>query len=290
MNSMTGFGRSRKQEAGREMTVEVKSVNHRFLDISCRVPRSLNALEEVARSVISEQLTRGHVDVYVSYSNTREDAREVVLDVPLATAYKHAFQSMEQQLGLHGELSLNDFCQLPDVLKVVEKEDDQDAIQQLFIDALSEALIQLREMRAKEGHTLICDLLEKIGAIDRIRDQIAELAPQVVSAYRSKLRARLNDLLAGEIDEARFETEVAIFADRCAIDEELVRLRSHTEQIRLLLRQEAAVGRKLDFLVQELNREINTIGSKASDGEIARLVVEAKGEIEKIREQVQNLE
>ena len=290
MNSMTGFGRSRKETGGREMTVEVKSVNHRFLDIACRMPRSVSYLEETARSIISGQLVRGHIDVYVAYQNNRDDTKEIILDLPLASAYKTAFNQLREELKLDSSITIEDYIQIPGIIKVVEKEDDQAAIKSLFEETLSEALLQLTEMRKLEGMSLSRDLLLKLNRIEVLKEQIEKLAPSVIASYRTRLKARLTDLLAGNIDENRFETEVAIFADRCAIDEELVRLKSHIQQMRVLLDGDEAAGRKMDFLVQELNREINTIGSKASDGEIAKYVVEAKGEIEKFREQVQNLE
>lgn len=290
LNSMTGFGRSRKETGGREMTVEVKSVNHRFLDIACRMPRSVSYLEETARSIISGQLVRGHIDVYVAYQNNRDDTKEIILDLPLASAYKTAFNQLREELKLDSSITIEDYIQIPGIIKVVEKEDDQAAIKSLFEETLSEALLQLTEMRKLEGMSLSRDLLLKLNRIEVLKEQIEKLAPSVIASYRTRLKARLTDLLAGNIDENRFETEVAIFADRCAIDEELVRLKSHIQQMRVLLDGDEAAGRKMDFLVQELNREINTIGSKASDGEIAKYVVEAKGEIEKFREQVQNLE
>ena len=290
LNSMTGFGRSRKETGGREMTVEVKSVNHRFLDIACRMPRSVSYLEETARSIISGQLVRGHIDVYVAYQNNRDDTKEIILDLPLASAYKTAFNQLREELKLDSSITIEDYIQIPGIIKVVEKEDDRAAIKSLFEETLSEALLQLTEMRKLEGMSLSRDLLLKLNRIEVLKEQIEKLAPSVIASYRTRLKARLTDLLAGNIDENRFETEVAIFADRCAIDEELVRLKSHIQQMRVLLDGDEAAGRKMDFLVQELNREINTIGSKASDGEIAKYVVEAKGEIEKFREQVQNLE
>lgn len=272
------------------MTVEVKSVNHRFLDISYRLSRTLSFLEDTVRRGVSARLSRGHVDVFVSYANHRQDAREVRVDTGLALAYRSAVAELGGVLGAAEGLPLSDYARLPDVLTIQEKEEDQQAVRALFEQALSGALDDLIAMREQEGERMRADILEKIGNIEAIRARIAERAPLVVSEYRDKLHQRIAALTEGELDEARLITEVAIFADRAAIDEELVRLGSHAEAVRATADLAEPVGRKLDFLVQELNREVNTIGSKASDTAIAQAVVEAKGEIEKLREQVQNIE
>ena len=290
MKSMTGYGRCQLELDGREMTVEVKTVNHRFLDISYRLSRALSFLDDAVRKGVGARLARGHADVFVSYGNHRQDAREVRVDTALALAYQKAVAELAQAVGKEADLPISDYTRLPDVLTIQEKEDDQQAVRELFAKALEGALDQLILMREQEGERMRADILEKIGNIERIRNQIAERAPMVVAEYREKLHQRIAALTDGEIDEARLITEVAIFADRAAIDEELVRLLSHAAQIRATVDLEEPVGRKLDFLVQELNREVNTIGSKASDAQIAQWVVEAKGEIEKLREQVQNVE
>lgn len=290
MRSMTGYGRALVEEDGREMTVEVRSVNHRFLDVSCRLPRSIGFLEDAVRKGVAARVARGHVDVFVNYVNRREDAREVRVDTVLAQAYRSALEELGKAVGVTQSASLIDYARLPDVLTVSEKQEDQDALRALLQHALEKALDQLCAMREMEGENMRADILSKMDAIASLQKQIASRAPLVVEEYREKLRARLCALLSGELDEARFATEVAIFADRAAIDEELVRLESHIAQIRAAAALQEPVGRKLDFLVQELNREVNTIGSKASDAQIAQHVVAAKGEIEKLREQVQNIE
>lgn len=272
------------------MTVEVKSVNHRFLDISYRLSRTLSFLDDAVRKGVSARLARGHVDVFVSYANHRQDAKEVRVDTALAMAYRQALGELAAAVGKEPEIPLADYTRLPDVLTVQEKEEDQQAVRALFERALDGALDGLICMREQEGERMCADILEKIGNIERLRDGIAERAPLVVCEYRDKLQQRIAALTEGEIDEARLLTEVAIFADRAAIDEELVRLKSHAAAIRETAALAEPVGRKLDFLVQELNREVNTIGSKASDTAIAQAVVSAKGEIEKLREQVQNVE
>ena len=287
---MTGYGRCQMAEDGREMAVEVKSVNHRFLDVSCRLPRHLSFLDDAVRKGVAARVSRGHVDVFVSYVNHRTDAREIRVDTVLATAYQGAVRELALALGKEESLPLADYVRLPDVLTVEERDEDQAVVRSLFERALDGALLELSAMREREGEAMRTDILEKTANIESIRDGIALRAPLVVEEYRAKLHQRITSLLEGELDETRFATEVALFADRAAIDEELVRLVSHISQIRATVELAEPVGRKLDFLVQELNREVNTIGSKASDASIAQAVVQAKGEIEKLREQVQNVE
>ena len=290
MHSMTGYGRCQIERDGRTMTVEVKSVNHRFLDTSYRLARHLMFLDDVVRKGVSARLARGHVDVFVNYENHREDAREIRVDTALAVAYQRAMSELSGALGIEANLSLQEYARMPDVLTVQESAEDQDAVRELFEEALSGALDALIVMRAQEGENMKRDILDKIARIEEIREAVAARAPMVVEDYRIRLKERIAAMTEGEIDEARLLTEIAVFTDRAAIDEELVRLFSHTAQIRKTVEMAEPVGRKLDFLVQELNREVNTIGSKAMDAQIAQYVVQAKGEIEKLREQVQNIE
>ncbi len=290
MRSMTGYGRCHLEEDGREMTVEVKSVNHRFLDTSYRLSRALSFLDDAVRKGVSARLARGHVDVFVTYANHRQDAKAVRVDMALAVAYRQALGELAAAVGKEADIPLADYTRLPDVLSVQEKDEDQQAVRALFERALSGALDGLIAMREQEGARLCADILQKTESIERIAEGIAQRAPSVVRDYRDRLRQRVAALTEGEIDEARLITEVAIFADRAAIDEELVRLKSHLAAIRETVSLGEPAGRKLDFLVQELNREVNTIGSKAMDTAIAQAVVSAKGEIEKLREQVQNIE
>jgi uncharacterized protein (TIGR00255 family) len=290
-NSMTGFGRANVLKDGREMTVELKSVNHRYLDLGFRMPRHISFLEDEIRRVLTEKLTRGHVDVFVTYRNTRNDAKQVVVDPALLEAYLAAAGECADKYGLRNDLSVVNALRFPDVVDVVEAEEDRDAVIALADDALIAACDELIGMRRIEGERLSADLLARLDSVLAIRAAIAERAPFVVQDYRARLNERIAAVLAEtEVDTARLATEVALFADRANIDEELVRLKIHVAAARELLENGVAVGRKMDFIVQEMNREFNTIGSKANDKEITALVIEGKAEIEKIREQVQNLE
>lgn len=290
-NSMTGFGRANVLFDGRELTMELKSVNHRYLDLSFRMPRHISFIEDEIRRLLAERLTRGHVDVYITYRNTRNDARTAVFDASLLKAYIDAANQCAEQFGLRNDLTATSALRLPDVMDVVEAEEDREALIKLADDALEKACAELIEMRRVEGERLCADLLSRLDTVLGLRERIKERAPLVVEDYRSKLTERIASVLeSAEVDTARLATEIAIFADKANIDEELVRLASHVAAARELLENGNAVGRKMDFIVQEMNREFNTIGSKANDKDITALVIEGKAEIEKIREQVQNLE
>lgn len=290
MQSMTGYGRRQLSVDGREMTVEVKTVNHRFLDLSFRMPRNLGFLEELIRKELPQQLKRGHVDVFIAYRNTRSDAREVRVDESLLKAYQEAMAKAAAQVTAENDIRLSHMVQFPEVLTVQEKEEDQEAVTALAAQALTLALEDVKAMRSREGEALKADLTFHLKELERLAALIAGQAPEVAKAYRGRLEARLAQLPIEPVEPQRLAQEVAIFADKCAIDEELSRLSSHVAQFYQMLEAKGETGRKLDFLVQELNREINTIGSKASDAAITQWVVDAKSEIEKLREQVQNVE
>ena len=291
MHSMTGYGRASVERDGRQLTIELKSVNHRFLDISFRMPRSFNFLEDAMRKQIGRTLSRGHVDVFATYRNMREDSKRVEVDDALLSAYMKAFDRIEESTNLRDDRSLSVAARLPDVLAVTEADEDQEALRALAEDALSEALDQMRAMRAREGEALRADISERVDRLEAMTREIEKRYPETVEEYRQKLEARVQELLGGAtVDEQRLLQEVALMADRSAIAEETVRLHSHFEQVRAFISAEEPTGRKLDFIVQELNREVNTISSKSQDVPITNLVLEAKAEIEKIREQVQNVE
>lgn len=291
MRSMTGYGRGSIERDGRELTLELKTVNHRFLDLNIRLPRALLFLEDGLRKGLNARLSRGHVDVFINYRNVREDAREVTLDGALLKAYARAMDEAALLVpGVKDDRALTRLVSMPDVLTVAERSEDQESVTALCADVLNLACDALEQMREREGESIGRDLAAKVDNLERIAGEIAGRAPGVVKDYQQRLNERIAELLQSPPDPQRLAQEVAIFADRAAIDEELVRLSSHFAQFRHLLAASEPVGRKLDFLVQEMNREVNTIGSKASDLEIGKRVVEAKAEIEKIREQVQNIE
>ncbi len=291
-NSMTGFGRGIAMDEGRELQVELKAVNHRYLDISLRMSKALGAFEDRIRKTLSQKLARGHVDVYVSYRNFGLTGREVRADLQLAAAYMEALAQIKERFpALHDDITLLGVSRLPDVLAVTDGPEDEEAVAALLDAALGQALESMTAMRAAEGENLVADVLVRIGLIAERLRVVEEQAPAVVTDYRDRLTERIAALNPGaQLDEARLATEVALFADRCSVTEEIVRLKSHLAQFEKTARAEGAVGRKLDFMVQEMNRETNTIGSKANDLTITNAVLEIKGEIEKIREQIQNIE
>ncbi len=291
IKSMTGFGRGESRGEGKEFLVEIKTVNHRYSDIFIKMPRQISYLEDKVRAAISKELSRGKIDVFISFEDYGEDSKVVLIDEPLSKAYIGAVELLKDKYALKDDISVSLIAKFPDVLKVEKAEQDENVLWQLLKSALDNAVASLVSMREIEGEGLKKDLLEKTVNIERILKEIAARAPEVVKEYRQKLEGRIKELLEQQtIDENRLAMEVAIFADRCSIDEEVLRMSSHINQLREALELDMPVGRKLDFLVQEMNREINTIGSKANDLFITKNVVEVKSEVEKIREQIQNIE
>ena len=289
MHSMTGYGRSMKEMDGRQLTIELKSVNHRFLDLSFRMPRNLMFLEEEARKVISSRLARGHVDVFMTYRNMRSDARVVTVDKGLFDAYANALEGVVSE-NIRDDRSLMSIARLPDVMVVTEAEEDQEAVKQLLRETMNAALDQLTAMRAREGAEMKKDLAFRTDRIEEMTCAVEQRYPETVKEYTARLRASIEDLIKQNVDETRLLTEVAIMADRSAIAEETVRLHAHIAQLRECFAKEEPIGRRIDFLVQELNREVNTISSKSQDVPITQLAVSMKAEIEKLREQLQNIE
>ena len=288
---MTGYGKGSACDSGRSITIELKSVNHRFLDLGFRLPRHLMFLEEPIRNILSKGLSRGHIDIYVNYQNTRSDAKEVILDTGLIRSYLSSAKEAGEVFCLENDLTLYRILSLPGVSEIREAEENEEAVRSICESALEQAVCALREMRLAEGCRLGEDLSKRLDTISVLRDQISSRAPLVVTEYQAKLSERIGILLGDvEADPARIAMEVAVFADRASIDEEIVRLGSHIAAMRQLLTDPEPVGRKLDFIVQEMNREFNTIGSKANDGILTDLVIRGKAEIEKIREQIQNIE
>lgn len=290
MNSMTGYGRATAECDGRQLTVEIKTVNHRFLDLNARLPRSFAFLEDEMRAQIGGKLSRGHVDVFFTYKNLREDAKRVMVDRALLGAYLQALNEAQEAFALTDDRTLMGVARLGDVLAVCEAEEDQQALRALMREALAGALTDLCAMREREGASLRADLLSRLAALEELVQKIEARYPETVNDYLQRLKERIRELIAQDVDEQRLLQEAAIMADKSAIAEETVRLHSHIAQMREATDLNAPAGRKLDFIVQELNREVNTISSKSQDIPITQLVVLAKAEIEKMREQVQNIE
>jgi len=291
MYSMTGYGKGSTSGDGREITVELKSVNHRYLDVGMRLPRHLSFLEDGIRSLLTSRLSRGHIDVFVNYRNLRSDARTVEIDVPLLFAFVSSAKQANETLQLADDLTLSTALRLPDVSNVREADEDSEAVLALTQAALNSAIDALLGMRLSEGERLKAYLSNCVDTVLALTEKISKRAPLVVGEYKAKLDERIQTLLGQvEVDRTRLATEVALFADKASIDEEITRLHSHITEFCSLLNASEPSGRKLDFVVQEMNREFNTIGSKANDGELTNLVLSGKAEIEKIREQVQNIE
>ena len=289
--SMTGYGSADGEYAGMKLTAELKSVNNRYLDTSIRLPRSFLFAEEALKGVVAASVTRGKVDVFITVDSTGADRFSIAVNQPLLESYIQALKGISDQYGLSFDLSAVAVSRLPDVLSVEKEEADKEAIAAELCKVLGRAVESFNGMRAREGEKLKADILAKLEGISALIGRIEAASPETVSAYRTKLETKIQEMLGQSgIDETRILTEVAIFADKVAVDEETVRLRSHISQMRDMLANGSPVGRKLDFLIQEFNREANTIGSKCSDQSIAALVVELKSEIEKIREQIQNIE
>ena len=290
MRSMTGCGTGRVSRDGWEVTADLKAVNHRFLDISLRLPRNISFLEPVVRAEAGKTLKRGHVDVYLTVRSLMSSAVQIHVDQDLARQYKEAGRALSEAIGAEDDLAVSRLMSLEGVITLTDLEMDQELVSEICSDAVQIAAGQVAAMRDREGEHLKEDLRDHLDAAALLREKILERAPKVVSEYREKLEIRLNSLLTDGVEPQRLAQEVAILADRCAIDEELARLNSHFNQMRQYLETEGEIGKKMDFLIQEMNREANTIGSKAQDGQIAQWVVDLKSEIEKLREQIQNVE
>lgn len=296
VRSMTGYGRGEATGDDLTVTVELRAVNNRYLDCTVKMPRTYLFAEDAVKEHVQSQVARGKVDVFVNLARTGGDDLAVTVNEPVARAYMEALSKLYGMSGGEaakgkGEYPLTALAGFPNVLTVEKREEDQEGVKNLLLSALDAALSDFNAMREREGNRLREDILGKAAVIEELTGKVEERSPGIVADYRARLEAKMAEVLKdAKIDESRILTEAAVFADKVAVDEETVRLRSHLEQLRHLLEQGGAVGRKLDFLLQEFNREANTIGSKCSDVETARYVVDLKAEIEKIREQIQNLE
>lgn len=292
VKSMTGFGRGEVSNEFLKFKVEIKAVNHRYNDVLVKMPRHIGYLEETIKKVIKEKISRGKVDVYINLEYINESAIDVKVDIPLAKSYKIALENLTKELQLEDSVKLNNILNISEVVRTERKEIDEDLVWTTLKESLNIALENILAMRVAEGNELKNDILFKLENIERFVHSIEERAPNVVLEYKVRLKERIDRLLdeGTSLDEDRLGNEIVFFADKSSIDEELVRLHSHIKQFNTILNEEKLVGRKLDFLIQEVNREINTIGSKANDIIITKYVVELKTELEKIREQIQNLE
>lgn len=291
IKSMTGYGRSVETRNGREFTVEVRSVNNRYLDCAVRLPRLVAFGEDAVKQAVKNTISRGKVDVFVSVRSEGGEQGTVTLNTALAEGYLAAMRQMAETFGLENDVKVSELSRLPEVFTVDKPEVDEEALLADLMAVTNEALAGYDAMRTTEGAALDHDLRSRGARILELVGQVEKQSPKTVSDYRARLEAKLREVLANTaIDESRILTEAAIFADKVAVDEETVRLRSHLHQMNAMLDAGGAVGRKLDFLLQEMNREANTIGSKCTDVAVARIVVDIKAELEKIREQVQNVE
>lgn len=291
VKSMTGFGREHIVANGREMIVEIRSVNHRYYEFTARTPRSYGYLDEKLKAFLKNGISRGKVEVSVTIYNQEGTDAQIELNESVASGYLGALRNSAEKLGLEDDLTLSSIMRLPDVFTVVKKTDDEEVIWNEVKAVAQVALDRFVEMRIVEGRKMYDDISSHLDFIEETVGKIEKQSPSVSENYRDRLYSKIKEVLADKnIDEQRILTEVAIFSEKVAIDEETVRLRSHISQFRDLINSEEPVGRKLDFLVQELNREVNTIGSKAQDLSITKMVVDLKSEIEKIREQIQNIE
>ena len=292
IKSMTGFGRAQKVFANKEITVEIRSVNHRYFEFSARVPRAYSNLEERLKSHLKTTISRGKIEVSVMIAAVEGETISVVrINHGLAKAYYDALKSLSEELQIRNDVTVSQMARFSDIFTVARAEEDEDEIWAMVQETADEAVERFVSMRSQEGEKMEQDLLNRLVNIENWVGEVEIQSPKTLENYRSRLKAKMDEILGDNtVDEARILAEAAIFADKIAVDEETVRLRSHIKQFRDILTANEPVGRKLDFLVQEFNRETNTIGSKAQDVNIAKIVVDIKSEIEKIREQIQNIE
>ncbi len=292
VKSMTGYGKAQKTVGGKVINIEIKSVNHRYFDFNSHNAKSFSFMEDKMKKAVSKHISRGKIDLYLYVEFVESDGSEVVINRPLLNSYIKAFETLSEEYGLRNVSSVTDVFRIPDVLSVQCAQLDEDELSGEIMPILEQALDAYDEMRAIEGKRLAEDILAKLEHIEENVAKITELVPHSLANYKARLEKKIMEVLGNrEIDEGRVLTEVAIFADKIAVDEEMVRLQSHIAQFKeYLLHSQIPIGKKVDFLIQEMNREINTTGSKCNHIEITALVLDVKSEIEKIREQMQNIE
>ncbi len=291
LKSMTGYGRGELVAEGRHIVFEIKSVNHKFFEFNCRLPRNCLFLEDKLKAFVQERVSRGKVDVFLQVETLDGENVQVEVNHPLADGYAAALRELKERYELPDEVTLALLSRYNDIFTVRKAPEDEDALWRAVLGAARPAMDAFLAMRETEGSRLLSDMLEKAERVESLVGEVEKHTPETVSEYQQRLKAKIEELLGDRpMDEQRVLTEVAVFADKVAVDEETVRLKSHIRQLRKLSQSDGPVGRKIDFLVQEMNREANTIGSKSQNSEVAYLVVDIKSEIEKIREQVQNVE
>ena len=291
LKSMTGYGRNEAIEGGKKILCEIKSVNHRYSDYNIKVPKYYGFLEDKIREFASKYISRGKVDIYVSTQSYEESDKEIVVNMELAKSYLEALKNLRDEFSLRDDVSVMGVARYPDIFTLEKKDEDEEEIWQAVKKVLEPAIQSFNAMRQREGERIQKDLEDRVEYMKSIAKKIDERSPETVNEYRNRLYDKIKEVLENkDIDDARVLTEVAIFADKVAVNEEMVRLKSHFVEFYNICASGEPAGRKLDFLIQEINREINTTGSKAGDIEIAKMVVELKAETEKLREQIQNIE
>lgn len=290
IKSMTGFGRYEYQTGSKKFTVELKGVNHRYLDVNIRMPKKFNFFETAIRTLLKQYALRGKVDIFITYEDNSESQAALKYNETLAAEYMRYFKQMGESFGIDNDIRISTLAHCPEVLTMEEKPDDEDALWSGLQMALKGAFAQFVETRTTEGENLKKDILNKLSGMETLVGHVEERSPQIVEEYRKKLEDKIHELLDVPVDENRMAAEVILYADKICTDEETVRLKSHISHMRDTLEETEGIGRKLDFIAQEMNREANTILSKANDLEVSNYAIGLKTEIEKIREQIQNIE
>lgn len=291
MKSMTGFGRAKQIINGREYNIEIKSVNHKYNDINIKLPRNISYIEELVRKQISNKVARGKIDIYITFNNFSVDGKLVTINKDLAKLYINQLKELANETKINDNIEVIDICKFPDILQIQTDEENEDCIKEELSMCLEEAIQNLNDMKTKEGIKIKEDLIKRMDRVEIMVTNIFEFSTGLIEEYVVKLKERIQDLLHTDIiDETRIAQETVIYSDKCSVEEELTRLKSHIKQFRDLMELDCAIGKKLDFIIQEMNRETNTIGSKSVKLEITNLVIDIKTELENIREQIQNIE